>query len=67
MPLHATAQVGCSLLLVIYESVRPQMSVLWRLPSTPIYRNIKQVRDLPTSPAILPTPSHTLSRRVHNT
>ena len=27
---------------MIYESVRPQISVLWRLPETPIYRNIKQ-------------------------
>ena len=35
-------QVGLSLVLVIIESVRPQMSVLWRLPNTPIWRNIKQ-------------------------
>lgn len=34
--------VGLSLFVVIYESVRPQMVVLWRLPGTPIYRNIKQ-------------------------
>lgn len=34
--------VGVSLALVIIESVQPQMSVLWRLPGTPIYRNIKQ-------------------------
>ena len=34
--------VGCSLALVIIESIRPQMSVLWRLPNTPIWRNIKQ-------------------------
>ena len=34
--------VGVSLALVIVESIRPQMSVLWRLPGTPIYRNIKQ-------------------------
>jgi len=34
--------IGVSLALVIIESVRPQMSVLWRLPNTPIYRNIKQ-------------------------
>ena len=34
--------VGTSLALVIMESIRPQMMVLWRLPSTPIYRNIKQ-------------------------
>ena len=34
--------VGISLFVVIYESVRPQMVVLWRLPGTPIYRNIKQ-------------------------
>jgi len=31
-----------SLMLVIVESVRPQMTVLWRLPGTPIYRSIKQ-------------------------
>ena len=34
--------VGASLGLVIVESVRPQMLVLWRLPGTPIWRNIKQ-------------------------
>jgi len=36
------AAVSLSLALVIWESVRPQMSMLWRLPGTPIYRNIKQ-------------------------
>jgi len=34
--------IGASLVIVIYESVRPQISVLWRLPETPIYRSIKQ-------------------------
>jgi len=34
--------IGVSLALVIIESVRPQMSVLWRLPNTQIWRNIKQ-------------------------
>ena len=34
--------VGASLGLVIVESVRPQMLVLWRLPGTPIWRNVKQ-------------------------
>jgi len=34
--------VGVSLALVIIESVRPQMTVLWRLPNSPIYRNIRQ-------------------------
>ena len=34
--------VGVSLLLVIAESIRPQMTMLWRLPNSPIYRNIKQ-------------------------
>jgi sulfate transporter 4 len=34
--------VGSSLSLVIIESIRPQMAVLWRLPNTPIYRNVKQ-------------------------
>jgi sulfate transporter 4 len=31
-----------SLLIVIYESVRPQIAVLWRIPGTTIYRNVKQ-------------------------
>ena len=35
--------VGLSLSIVIYESVRPQMTILWRLPGTSIYRNVKQV------------------------
>lgn len=34
--------IGVSLLMVIVESVRPQMTILWRLPATPIYRSIKQ-------------------------
>ena len=34
--------IGLSLIPVIIESVRPQMTVLWRLPNTPIWRNIKQ-------------------------
>lgn len=36
------AAVGVSLVIVIYESVRPQISILWRLPGTEIYRNVKQ-------------------------
>jgi len=31
-----------SLIIVIYESVRPQITVLWRIPGTTIYRNMKQ-------------------------
>merc|ERR1719424_1249766 len=31
-----------SLIIVIYESVRPQISILWRIPGTTIYRNVKQ-------------------------
>jgi sulfate transporter 4 len=31
-----------SLLIVIHESVRPQIAVLWRIPGTTIYRNFKQ-------------------------
>jgi len=31
-----------SLVIVIYESVRPQIAILWRLPETPIYRSVKQ-------------------------
>mmetsp|Transcript_33713 Transcript_33713/g.62348 ORF Transcript_33713/g.62348 Transcript_33713/m.62348 type:complete len:897 (+) Transcript_33713:107-2797(+) len=34
--------VGLSLVIVIYESVRPQISILWRIPGTTIYRNVKQ-------------------------
>mmetsp|Transcript_26678 Transcript_26678/g.57995 ORF Transcript_26678/g.57995 Transcript_26678/m.57995 type:complete len:890 (-) Transcript_26678:597-3266(-) len=31
-----------SLAIVIYESVRPQITILWRIPGTTIYRNVKQ-------------------------
>jgi len=31
-----------SLLIVIFESVRPQITVLWRIPGTTIYRGMKQ-------------------------
>lgn len=31
-----------SLVIVIYESARPQITVLWRIPGTTIYRNVKQ-------------------------
>eukprot|EP00933_Yihiella_yeosuensis_P006064 TRINITY_DN11070_c1_g3_i1.p1 TRINITY_DN11070_c1_g3~~TRINITY_DN11070_c1_g3_i1.p1 ORF type:complete len:878 (+),score=151.23 TRINITY_DN11070_c1_g3_i1:168-2801(+) len=34
--------VGLSLVIVIYESVRPQIMILWRIPGTTIYRNVKQ-------------------------
>ena len=34
--------VGASLIIVLYESVRPQIAVLWKLPGTAIYRNVKQ-------------------------
>jgi len=34
--------VGVSLMIVIYESVRPQITILWRIPGTTIYRNMKQ-------------------------
>jgi len=40
--LSIALSVAASLLVVIYESVRPQITVLWRLPGTEIYRNIKQ-------------------------
>jgi len=45
--------VTVSLLLVIAESVRPQMSMLWRLPGTQIYRNIKQESDGQFVPGII--------------
>merc|ERR1719401_1130867 len=34
--------VSLSLVIVIYESVRPQITILWRIPGTAIYRNMKQ-------------------------
>jgi len=34
--------VALSLSIVIYESVRPQITILWRIPGTTIYRNVKQ-------------------------
>jgi len=34
--------VALSLVIVIYESVRPQITILWRIPGTTIYRNVKQ-------------------------
>mmetsp|Transcript_5680 Transcript_5680/g.12320 ORF Transcript_5680/g.12320 Transcript_5680/m.12320 type:complete len:891 (+) Transcript_5680:223-2895(+) len=34
--------VSLSLAIVIYESVRPQITILWRIPGTNIYRNMKQ-------------------------
>lgn len=34
--------VGLSLVIVIYESVRPQITILWRIPGTTIYRSMKQ-------------------------
>ena len=34
--------VGLSLVIVIYESARPQITILWRIPGTSIYRNMKQ-------------------------
>lgn len=37
-----TVAVGLSLVIVIFESVRPQVSVLWRLPGTTMYRTMKQ-------------------------
>jgi len=34
--------VAVSLLIVISESVRPQIAVLWRIPGTTMYRSMKQ-------------------------
>ncbi|KAK7241723.1 sulfate transporter [Aureococcus anophagefferens] len=34
--------VGVSLAIVLSESVRPQIAVLWKLPGTSIFRNVKQ-------------------------
>lgn len=34
--------VGISLALVLFESARPQITILWRIPGTTIYRSIKQ-------------------------
>jgi len=40
--------VGVSLLIVIYESANPQLSVMGRLPGTRHYRNIKQYCEAET-------------------
>lgn len=34
--------VSLSLAIIIYESARPQITILWRIPGTNIYRNVKQ-------------------------
>jgi len=34
--------VVASMVIIIHESVRPQITILWRLPGTEIYRNVKQ-------------------------
>jgi len=34
--------VSLSLIIVIYQSARPQISILWRIPGTTIYRSMKQ-------------------------
>jgi len=34
--------VTLSLVIVIFESVRPQITILWRIPGTTIYRPLKQ-------------------------
>jgi sulfate transporter 4 len=34
--------IALSLVIVIYESVTPQMSVLWSIPGTKYYRHVKQ-------------------------
>merc|ERR1719281_1901273 len=31
-----------SIVIVIYESARPQITILWRIPGSTIYRNVKQ-------------------------
>mmetsp|Transcript_10789 Transcript_10789/g.29053 ORF Transcript_10789/g.29053 Transcript_10789/m.29053 type:complete len:911 (+) Transcript_10789:2-2734(+) len=36
------AGVALSLAIVIYETAKPQIIILWRIPGTTIYRNIKQ-------------------------
>jgi len=36
------AAIGLSLVIIIYESVFPQISVLWNIPGTKYFRNIKQ-------------------------
>merc|ERR1719203_1405479 len=37
--------VSLSLVIVISESVRPQLTILWRIPGTKIYRSMKQERN----------------------
>jgi sulfate transporter 4 len=34
--------VSLSLIIVIYESARPQITILWRIPGPSMYRNMKQ-------------------------
>jgi len=34
--------IALSLMIVIYESVTPQMSILWSIPDTKYYRHVKQ-------------------------
>jgi high affinity sulfate transporter 1 len=36
------AGIILSLMMIIYESAVPQITILWRIPGTTIYRNIKQ-------------------------
>jgi sulfate transporter 4 len=40
--LGMASAVGMSLVILIHESVHPQIALLWRLPGTEIYRNVKQ-------------------------
>merc|ERR1712137_236776 len=45
--------VGLSLLIVIAESVRPQIHILWQIPGTTIYRSVKQETDGCFLPGVL--------------
>eukprot|EP00931_Biecheleriopsis_adriatica_P033835 TRINITY_DN1961_c0_g1_i3.p1 TRINITY_DN1961_c0_g1~~TRINITY_DN1961_c0_g1_i3.p1 ORF type:complete len:735 (-),score=103.84 TRINITY_DN1961_c0_g1_i3:565-2769(-) len=45
--------VVLSLLLLLYETARPQITVLWRVPDSTVYRNVKQESQGVFTPNIL--------------
>merc|ERR1719434_460219 len=45
--------VGLSIVVVIHESARPQMVILWRIPGTSMYRNMKQETSGAFVPGVL--------------
>jgi len=45
--------IGLSLVIIIYESVFPQISVLWNIPGTKFFRNVKQPESGVFVPGVL--------------